>query len=410
MNPGPPAPETSSPRGAITGQVGAAKALYMGYPLNELLKYLKAYLGQREPLSYTIRGNELVIRSRDPKSLLQLIELLRKLGIVAQEDSVEIEVTNELVEWLYGISEDEDGETPRSWLNYLKKFEGLTLDEAIKRARNKWEKQVLKLYLRYLYENRIISEDEFLRYKMKIKISKRRRRRYKNIPSEKVRDSLLELAKYRHHFLTYLALIYSGVRRVELWKMLKEFDGSKLYCTEEFCRYELSWIRGRKRVDFVYLPRVLMEELLKYREEIVKHREDAIEKLVTKLKKRGIDVLRTSDLRDWHYNICCDLVEYNELKINVCKLYQGRELGTSDEYYRFLVKKADEFYPKLMKRIAEELEFPPEYVNKIEFLDIDTVVINEPVEVLGYTEEDLGEEEDLPIEEERTVWEYHAEA
>ena len=51
LNPGPPAPETGSLKEVITGQIVSAELSYTGYPLNELLKYLKAYVNQRRSMS-----------------------------------------------------------------------------------------------------------------------------------------------------------------------------------------------------------------------------------------------------------------------------------------------------------------------------------------------------------------------
>jgi intergrase/recombinase len=298
-------------------------------------------------------------------------------------------------------------------------LKGLTIDEAIKEAKNSWMKKTLKLYLRYLFENNMISEDEYLRYRMKIKVKQSNHRKYRYIPDKKVRDSVWSIVGVPHQFLVYLALVFSGVRRNELWKMLREYDPNKLFCTEEFCRYELSWIRGRKRCDYIYLPRWLLEKLLEYRDKLASIREDSLENLVKRRRRMGEEILPTSELRDWHYNVCLELLEVTsseDPRINICRLYQGRELNVSGEYYQFLVRKADAFYPKLQREIMNRVSIEEEdlkvlgKIKKKVFIDYfigdpDIEVDEERVVI----EEHEDEEELIDEEEEQLVYEYRAE-
>ncbi|MCD6278732.1 MAG: hypothetical protein J7J11_03525, partial [Desulfurococcales archaeon] len=87
-----------------------------------------------------VRGNELILRFPDASAAKVFVELIQKLGIkVGEKVEHRVRIDNDLVKWMYSISEDDDGETPRQYINYIRRFEGLTLDQAVGRAGNSWE-------------------------------------------------------------------------------------------------------------------------------------------------------------------------------------------------------------------------------------------------------------------------------
>ena len=83
----------------------------------------------------------------------------------------------------------------------------------------------------------------------------------------------------------------SGIRIMEIVKMMKEFDRDKLIVNHDIAKYPLNYFRGRKRAFYVYMPKNLALSLTK-----IEYYDDTISHHFSKIG------LAPKYLRKWQYN------------------------------------------------------------------------------------------------------------
>ncbi|MEM4619998.1 MAG: integrase [Desulfurococcaceae archaeon] len=296
-----------------------------------------------EILRIVKNGENLVVEISDKKDVELLKELLG-LGVTKQgvPNSIRIQYDDGFKEYLLrdrGLME----RTSKDYINYLKRLEGKVLDYNLylEISNNRWMVKTIRLYIDYLEKVGVLSEEEGERLR---KIFKVKNNNYVikpyNLDVEKLvkQIHMLRMGLYK---LVLLLLYYSGSRLSEVIKMLKEFNEERLVCTDVYCRYFLGWRRGRKRCDYVYFPRFLLQEIDRVRE---KERIGTYDTIRDNLfEEYGV---RPKEYRKLFYRSCRDVGIPKE----VCDFYQSRisNLSIGDIHYDNLLRRADEYYTKIL--------------------------------------------------------------
>ncbi len=158
--------------------------------------------------------------------------LKQRLGIALSQ-----RLLSEFLEWCRGRSSEE------TCRQYLRKLEEIDRGERPVEA-SRWHVTAYKRFSRWLCEERGLSRacEEFKRVKS------RRSRPDVYVPGEsEVRAALDSSLGW-----WYRLLLESGLRASELARVVGEASRLRWVCTEAFCRAELNWHRGSKRVFWAY--------------------------------------------------------------------------------------------------------------------------------------------------------------
>ncbi|MEM4619841.1 MAG: integrase [Desulfurococcaceae archaeon] len=296
-----------------------------------------------EILRIVKNGENIVIELTDKKDVELLKELLG-LGVTNHQYSSEIKIQydDRFKDYLLkdrGLME----RTVKDYLNYLKKLEGRVLDYNLylEISSNRWMVKCVRLYIDYLEKVGVISEEESEKLK---KIFKVKNKSYVinpyNLDVEKLIKQIHKIKSGLYKTILLL-LYYSGSRLSEIVKMLREFDERRLLCTDVYCRYFLAWRRGRKRCDYIYFPRFLLQEIDRVRE---KERIGTYDTIRDNLyEEYGI---KPKEYRKLFYRVCRDIGISRE----VCDFYQSRisNLSIGDIHYDDLLRRSDEHYTKIL--------------------------------------------------------------
>ncbi|MEM4620234.1 MAG: integrase, partial [Desulfurococcaceae archaeon] len=296
-----------------------------------------------EILRIVKNGENIVIELTDKKDVELLKELLG-LGVTNHQYSSEIKIQydDRFKEYLLkdrGLME----RTVKDYLNYLKKLEGRVLDYNLylEISNNRWMVKCVRLYVDYLEKIGKITEEEGERLRRIFKVkNKNQEIKPYNLDIEKLIKQIhrLRMGLYK---LVLLLLYYSGSRLSEVVKMLKEFNEERLMCADVWCRYFLGWRRGRKRCDYIYFPRSLLQEIVRVRE---KERVGTYDTIRDNLfEEYGI---KPKEYRKLFYRSCRDVGIPKE----ICDFYQSRisNLSIGDIHYDDLLRRSDEHYTKIL--------------------------------------------------------------
>ena len=405
MNPGPPAPKTGGQRFLLAGQVGAAK-IWQGVTPDHgtRFKYSEEALVNGATVSrILVENNRLVLEFGDQDKLLKFVELLKMLGVTQSIERKEIKIRYDEKFREY-LEKDRDlaERTVRDYMNYLRKLNGKTInyDLYLEISGNKWMIKCIRLYLDYLYKRNEISWEELQKLKSIFKVKKR-----SNISNHKINEEELVITLYDERLkepelLVFELLLYSGVRFSETIKLINEFDESKLECFEQHCRYGLFWTRGRKRCDWVFIPRDLIEKLRKYKGRYRGRKFHSLTRYFEKKYKVNVKLFRKM-----FYRVCRQVSDKE-----VCDFIESRisKLSIGDLHYDDLLSRADRDYPQVIKRIKNLIEetvmLMSEGIPAKEGGEIVEIRVGDMV----FKPEDL-EDENYEDEKDRDVWEFNLE-
>jgi len=324
-----------------------------GTSLKGLTPTTKNMLGNTMRL--IIYGNEVRLRFRSPKQAEKFADAFIEAGVT---DNVEKDESDEIKEeikividdglWKYMIKDRLlDERTAKDYLNYLKKLKGEVLNSDLyeRIASSTWSVKAVRVYIHYLYKAKRIDREKRNELLEDFKIKQDRSIKYRNEKAQTV-VSVFRSKKLRpHEELLFKILLYSGVRFSEAFKLINEFDEDQLECNDEFCRYPLFWTRGRKRCDYVYLPRYLVDDLKKYKGAFAGRN---VRTVGRKLEKKFSVKLKL--FRKLFYQTCRDIASGE-----ICDFFQSRvsRLTIGDRHYDNLVERGDRYYPSVMKKIKE---------------------------------------------------------
>ncbi len=308
-----------------------------------------SYLKRKSIAKIVIENNRVILEFNDSRRIDGFIRFLYLLGVTTSVEKREIRIEYEPKFWDYlvkdrGLSE----KTSRSYLNYMRKLSGKIIDYNLylEILNNVWKVKLVRIYLDYLYKIGRISWEEKERlksiFRIKKKYSSDRDDDYIIDPFNLIKKvkAINEESLYR---LILELLLYSGARLSEIVKMIREWDDKRLFCTNTWCRYRLKWRRGRKRCDYIYFPRHLVEKIQRYAHNIGKY--DNIRRNIYEYYR-----IKEKDFRKLHYRLCRRVLDKE-----ICDFYQSRisNLTIGDIHYDNLLSRADEKYHELLKLIDE---------------------------------------------------------
>ena len=210
------------------------------------------------------------------------------------------------------------------------------LSRIILGARTQYIRTVTRVYLNFLEENELLSGEDADYFRKAIPSRKTSPDGY--IPSD---DKVMEI--YRKiddetMKTAFTVLAMSGIRIMELVKMMKEFDVERLIVNQNLAKYPMNYFRGHKKAFYVYMPKQLALSL-----ERVELNDDTISHYFSQLG------LAPKYLRKWHYNFLI----YHEVPEGVADFIQGRSSeSVGSMHYLSKVKQADYWYGKVVSTLA----------------------------------------------------------
>ena len=205
------------------------------------------------------------------------------------------------------------------------------LSQIILASRTQYVRTVSRAYLNFLEENEILSSDDAEYYRKAIPSRKTAPDGF--IPSDdKVKDVYRKIES-KTMKVVFSVLALSGIRIMELVKMMKEFDKDKLIVNHDIAKYPLNYFRGHKKAFYVYMPKELAISLGK-----IELNDDTISHYFSELG------LAPKYLRKWQYNFLI----YEGAPEGVADFIQGRSSeSVGSMHYLSKVKQADYWYGKV---------------------------------------------------------------
>ena len=406
MNPGSPAWGDGE---LLQGMRGSSKSFQGVTPEHSpCFKYLQSTLREwgNAMNRIIIEGNRVILEFNDTSKMSKLIEVLRTLGVTLIEKKVVVRYDPDFELFLRN-DKKYDERTIRDYMNYLRKLDGKELNYKLylQVSNNKWFIKTVRLYVEYLYKNKELTWEEYNRYLFIFRVKSE-----DNVNNEKVDVDALAGTMYIERtkpveLTMFKVLLYGGNRFSEVVKLINEFDREKLVCFEDkgYCRYGLFWKRGKKRVDWIYMPMELVPEIERFKGYYAGRDYHNIERILE--KKYGI---KLGWFRKLFYRVCKSMMDKE-----LCDFYQGRigKLSVGDKHYDELLTKCDENYPALVKRINKVIEeglmeltigVPEKNVEIV--LDSGKTIKTDEIPPF-----DIDYDPNDPMEEERDVWEFSLE-
>jgi len=234
--------------------------------------------------------------------------------------------------------------TVADYLRYLRKLDSkvVSYDLYLEISSNKWFIKIVRLYLDYLYKKGELLWRKLQKLKSIFKVRKT------TIDSQKIDEEELVLTLYAERaveseILAFKLLLYTGARFSEIIKLINEFDETKLECFENHCRYAMFWSRGRKRCDWIFLPKHLATEIQKHKGYYRGKKIHSISRYYE--KKYDMDLKL---FRKLFYHICRQVIDKE-----VCDFVKSRisRISIGDIRYDDLLERSDKDYPRIVERI-----------------------------------------------------------
>ena len=139
----------------------------------------------------------------------------------------------------------------------------------------------------------------------------------------------------------FSVLAMSGIRIMELVKMMKEFDMKRLIVNQNLAKYPMNYFRGHKKAFYVYMPKELALSLEK-----TELNDDTISHYFSDLG------LAPKYLRKWQYNFLI----YQGVPEGVADFIQGRSSeSVGSMHYLSKVKQADYWYSQIENQISTKI-------------------------------------------------------
>ncbi len=221
-----------------------------------------------------------------------------------------------------------------------------------------WARQVFRHYIRFLYAQGKLDWDTYTRLLLVIP-----GRRYKKKVSQKpileedVVKTLQVLKEKRPDIhLVYLLMLYSGVRFEHVVNTIKNLNPDevlyveylksnikRLTCLETHCRYYLGKETDIKPAAFMFVPRNLLPLIEGYKGRIPSRHH------IYKVAVKKLGVLAPKYIRIFGIRLMDAVIKDND----TYKFILGKfsELTVTGGKYLWLLKKADEEYPKYIKHV-----------------------------------------------------------
>jgi intergrase/recombinase len=199
---------------------------------------------------------------------------------------------------------------------------------------------MVRVYLNFLEENELLSGEDADYFRKAIPSRKTSPDGF--IPSdEKVREAYSKIESEPMK-TAFSVLAASGIRIMELVKMMKEYDRDKLIVNHDIAKYPLNYFRGHKKAFYVYMPKNLALSLKE-----VEFNDDTISHYFSEIG------LAPKYLRKWQYNFLI----YQGVPEGVADFIQGRASeSVGSMHYLSKVKQADYWYKKTVHKLVKALK------------------------------------------------------
>ena len=281
------------------------------------------------------------------------------------------------------LSSKVEARTLEDYMRYYNKLPSMLTPDSITELakRSKWYANLIRKIASFLWESGAIGLEERERIYALVRGQKSlRKARAPSVEIEALRFTLdwLEAASRHGHRLLYLVMYYSGARAEEaahLLRIAKDLqpithersieDVGYVELGDTAVRVALHHNRGKKRCEFLWLPKDLFETLRSWHGEMPTARDLSAYIRNTKkhLRRKGADeaaekLLPPKMLRKLHYQTMEDL----EIDLEIRELLQNRYARIENVVgltnYSKIVLRADRIYvekilPELKQRLAD---------------------------------------------------------
>jgi intergrase/recombinase len=157
-----------------------------------------------------------------------------------------------------------------------------------------------------------------------------------HVPTDtEVKSTLKSLNKYQQ--LLYLTYLYSGIRKVEGYYLLKNLSELRVQRFDGFVKISMNYLRKNKNSYFCYLPLKIYDDLIK------NYNNFSLGSLESTLKRKKLISIKYC--RKWFYTKCIEL----GIPESIADYYQGRvanSVGSNHYLSRQLL--ADKNYNKIV--------------------------------------------------------------
>jgi intergrase/recombinase len=211
------------------------------------------------------------------------------------------------------------------------------LSKIILGARTQYIRTVARVYLNFLEENELLSGEDADYFRKAIPLRKTSSDGF--MPSDGKVKEIYRKIDSETMKAAFSVLAMSGIRIMELVKLMKEFDRNKLIVNHNIAKYPLNYFRGHKKAFYVYMPKKLALSLNKE-----EYNDDTISHYFSEIG------LAPKYLRKWQYNFLI----YQGVPEGVADFIQGRSSeSVGSMHYLSKVKQADYWYGKVVSRLAK---------------------------------------------------------
>ncbi len=237
----------------------------------------------------------------------------------------------------YSVAYQKDAERYLSqYLNGKLINENSKLRSVMAECKSNYIYTMVRVYLNFLEENELLSTEDADYFRKAIPSRKISPDGF--IPSDEKVKEVYSLIESKPMKIVFTILSTSGIRIMELVKMLKEFDKDKLIVNGDVSKYPLNYFRGHKKAFYVYMPKQLALSLEK-----TELNDDTISHYFSELG------LAPKYFRKWQYNFLI----YQGVPEGVADFIQGRSSeSVGSMHYLSKVNQADYWYDKIATRLS----------------------------------------------------------
>ncbi len=274
----------------------------------------------------------------------------------------------EFLDWL-GVNQS----TKRDYSRYYDKLatlypQGIPFHVIPELSANKWQRNLVRKLAEYQWAQGRISWEDKLRIEALAKPPKGSQARRIQSILYTVEDlkRTLELVQEPRYRLLYIIMYYSGARiteAIELLRIAKELDSIRLeearrrrgyVVLGESVRVAMHYNRGRKRCEYLWMPKWLLELVMAQSEKGVHVTSDGARSYYRDLKVKHptVKLMPPGDVRALQYQILEDL----EVDLEIRYVIQNRysRLTVSELHYSKILRRADEAYEQRILPFLEE--------------------------------------------------------
>ena len=195
---------------------------------------------------------------------------------------------------------------------------------------------MVRIYLNFLEENELLLSEDANYFRKAIPTRKTAPDGF--IPSDDKVKEIYRKIDNESMKAVFSVLAMSGIRRMELVKMMGEFDSKKFIVNSEVAKYPLNYFRGHKKAFYVYMPKEPAFSLKK-----MDLNDDTISHYFSDIG------LAPKYLRKWQYNFLI----YHGVPEGVSDFIQGRSSeSVGSMHYLSKVKQADYWYKKASRQLV----------------------------------------------------------